>query len=78
MGIQLFIADTEIARRLGLTPQEFRTKSTALERSGFPQQDAQFNNRRYWPAVKAFLDRRYGLDAGSTPSNQPEGEENWT
>lgn len=46
-----------------------------LEKRGFPKVDPLFGGR-YWPAVKAFLDRRHGL-ADSTPAKEPDGEENW-
>lgn len=44
----------------------------ALERSGLPPIDPQFGGR-YWPAVKAFLDRYNRIDgpAGQDVSNPP-------
>ncbi|MGN8096208.1 hypothetical protein [Methylobacterium sp. 22177] len=35
--------------------------AVVLERGGFPRVDPQFGGR-YWPAVKAFLDRRHHVD----------------
>jgi hypothetical protein len=28
---------------------------------GFPRKQALFGNRRYWPSVKAWLDKHHGL-----------------
>lgn len=58
---QLFLTDGEVAVRLGAKPDEFAGTLIVLERAGFPPKDPQFGNRRYWPAVKAWLDRRYKL-----------------
>ncbi|HZH50297.1 MAG TPA: hypothetical protein VEZ16_00295 [Microvirga sp.] len=49
--------------------------AAVLEKRGFPKVDPLFGGR-YWPAVKAFLDRRHGL-ADATPAKEPDGEENW-
>lgn len=49
--------------------------AAVLERRGFPQIDPLLGGR-YWPAVKAFLDRRHGL-TDATPANAADGEENW-
>jgi hypothetical protein len=56
----LFISDTEMYRRLGVGPRTGRIAISALERSGFPPKLPLWGNRRYWPAVRAFLDRHYG------------------
>lgn len=35
---------------------------------GFPRKQPLFGDRRYWPAVKAWLDKRNGLPALSNPA----------
>jgi len=74
----LFVTDGQIAERLGLTFDQFKAALHALEKSGFPMKEPLFENRRYWPACQAFLDRRYGL-AASSPGAIPalDGEERW-
>lgn len=57
----LFLADAEIAKLLGMAPAQWQATATVLERSGLPMKDPQFGDRRYWPAVRAYLDRRAGL-----------------
>jgi len=48
-----------------------------LEREGLPKRDPLFGNRRYWPAVEAFLRRRAGLRP-EAPSYAPDGVEDWS
>ena len=48
-----------------------------LERDGLPKRDPLFGNRRFWPAVEAWLRRRNGL-ASTTGGFAPDGDENWT
>lgn len=57
----LFVTDAQLAERIGLTTEQMKAKTATLEKSGFPTKDVMFENRRYWPAVRAWLDRRYGL-----------------
>ena len=59
-AIGLFISDIEMYRRLGVNPRIGRVAVRALERSGFPPKLPLWGNRRYWPAIRAFLDRHYG------------------
>jgi hypothetical protein len=70
----LFPCDAEIASRLSMGADKFRRLLPALERAGFPTRDPLVGNR-YWPAVKAFWDNRYGL-ANLRPSVHEDGEEN--
>lgn len=77
MAEKLFMTDAEVAKAVGLPTNEFKATVIVLQRSGFPSPDPVFNNRRYWPAVKAFLDRRYGLDGSTKMLTKPDGEENW-
>lgn len=59
----LYLDDKEIAKQLGVSVAEWAVIASRLARVGLPAPDLLFGNRRYWPAVKAFLDRRYGLEA---------------
>lgn len=59
--VGLFVSDTELYRRLGVGPRIGRTAVFALEPHGFPKKQPLFGKKRYWPAVRFFLDRYYGL-----------------
>ncbi len=69
----LFPCEAEIARRLSQTPAEWAAKAKVLERDGMPKIDPVMGGR-FWSAVKAFFDRRYGLS--NVEVSQPDGEEN--
>ncbi len=69
----LFPCETEIARRLSQDPADWRAKAAVLERDGLPPIDPIMGGR-YWPAVEAFWNRRYGLS--SIEPSKPDGEEN--
>ena len=69
----LFPSEAEIARRLSQSASEWRAKAMVLEREGLPPIDALMGGR-YWPAVEAFWNRRYGLS--SIQVYQPDGGEN--
>lgn len=61
----LYITDAELIRRLGV-PEKIARQAIAIydkdpRRNGFPQKNALWGKRRYWPAVKAWLDRNNGL-----------------
>ncbi len=58
---KLFVTEAECAERIGISTDEFKRIVSELDRQGFPMKDPLFANRRYWPAVKAWLDRRYGM-----------------
>lgn len=62
----LFPPEAEIARRLSQTPQTWHAKALVLERDGMPKVDPIMGGR-YWPAVEAYFNRRYGI-ATSGPS----------
>jgi hypothetical protein len=60
----LFVSDTEMLRRIGISEKIGRVAVRELEkRQVFPPKDPLFGNKRYWPAVRAFLDARGGLTA---------------
>jgi hypothetical protein len=58
---KLYVTDAELIRRMGVPEKIARRIITALDndrKSGFPKKDKFFGDRRYWPAVKAYLDKR--------------------
>jgi hypothetical protein len=60
----LFIFDTEMYRRIGVSEKVGRVAVRELEkRQVFPAKDPLFGNKRYWPAVQAFLDARAGISS---------------
>jgi hypothetical protein len=64
MSDTLYITDAELIRRIGVPEKIARAAISALDhnpRSGFPKKVALWGNRRYWPAVKAYLDRTSGI-----------------
>jgi hypothetical protein len=73
----LFLTEAETAERVGLAALDWKAAVSALEKTGLPRPDPLFGGRRYWPAVKAFLDRRAGVQASSR-SPARDGEERWT
>jgi hypothetical protein len=73
----LFLNEGEVARRLGQKPGTWAATAIVLERDGLPKIDPLFGGR-YWPAVRAFFDRRHGLAAGSSNGPlMPDGKENY-
>jgi predicted RNA polymerase sigma factor len=61
----LYITDAELIRRMGVPEKIARDAIRALDhnpKSGFPKKDRLWGDRRYWPAVKAYLDRLNGLN----------------
>jgi hypothetical protein len=69
----LFPSEAEIARRFSQDTTGWSSKVIILEREGFPRVDPLMGGR-YWPACKAWWNRRYGL--GSFEVLQPdEGED---
>jgi hypothetical protein len=60
----LWITDAELIRRIGAPEKIARDALRALDhnpRSGFPQKQKLWGDRRYWPAVKAYFDRTNGI-----------------
>lgn len=56
----LYVTDAELIRRTGVPEKIMRQALRELDakRTGFPPKDPFFGNRRYWPAVKAYLDQQ--------------------
>jgi len=74
----LYLTEVQIAQRLGVTVNEWKATAVVLERQGLPKPEALFGSRRYWPAVRTFLDRRYDLEPQSGQGNPAlDGEERW-
>lgn len=73
---KLFLSEAEIARRLGQTLRDWESVAIVLEREGLPRKDPTFG-MRYWPAVRAFLDRRSGLKTAIMGALAVDGEEMW-
>jgi hypothetical protein len=73
---KLYVTEAECAERIGISTDEFKAIVPELTRQGFPLPDSLFGKRRYWPAVTAWLDRRYGIGDksvhGPYPPDQPE------
>jgi hypothetical protein len=64
---KLYLTDAELIRRLGVPEKILRPILPELENKyGFPRRQALFGNRRYWPAVKAWLDKHNGIPTGVT------------
>lgn len=68
----LFPCEAEIARRLSQSPRDWAAKAIILERDGLPKVDAIMGGR-FWPAVVAYWNKRYGLSTIETFN--PDGEE---
>jgi hypothetical protein len=66
----LWVTDAEIIRRLGAPDKIARAAIRALDASptGFPRKQKLWGDRRYWPAVRAFLDKQNGLTVASPPT----------
>lgn len=69
----LYVTDAEMIRRMGVPEKIARTAIQALDenpRSGFPQKQKLWGERRYWPAVRAYLDRTSGLTIDASLTNR--------
>lgn len=73
----LYVSDEQLCDLLGVGKDKGRIAFQELEIQGFPRKDKLFANKRYFPAVKAFLDDRNGLGRESEPLLTQDGEENW-
>lgn len=58
---KLWVTDAEMIRRIGVPEKKAREAIRMLERmAGFPKKEPLWGDRRYWPAVKGYMDKRYG------------------
>jgi hypothetical protein len=75
----LLVTEAEVARRLGLPAAEWERAAKAYQKAGMPL-PCPITHRLYWPAVRAFLDRHYGLapirPGMLGPATRTDGEEN--
>lgn len=68
---KLYLLDAELFRRLGVPASVIKPILPSLEsKFGFPKKQALFGGRRYWPAVKAWLDRHNGLTVGLSETDR--------
>lgn len=67
----LYKTEAEIAALVGVSTTTWRKVAKALKPKGLPSRDPMFANKRYWPAVRRFLDRRAGLSSGSDRPDRP-------
>lgn len=65
----LYVMDAEIGRRLGINEKDWPRVRCQFEIEGMPRKDPVVK-KRYWPAVKLWLDQRHAFDG-------PDGKENW-
>jgi hypothetical protein len=69
----LYVTDAELIRRMGVPEKVMRPVLRHFDdkpQLGFPKKQALFGNRRYWPAVKAYLDRHSGLRLDAQPEKE--------
>jgi hypothetical protein len=70
----LWVTDEEIVRLLGVPADKARDALHELDRntrSGFPQKQALWGGRRYWPAVQAYFDEAYGFKVARSGVDKP-------
>ena len=66
----LWVTDAELIRRIGVPEKIARQAIRMLDEnraSGFPQKQKLWGDRRYWPAVKDYLDHTNGLNIEASP-----------
>lgn len=67
----LFVTDAELLRRLGVPEKKGYQALGMLDENhksnGFPQPDPLWGSRRYYPAVRAWLDQCYQGKLGAFP-----------
>jgi hypothetical protein len=69
----LWVTDAELIRRMGVPEKIAREALQSLDtdprRTGFPQKQKLWGDRRYWPAVRTWLDNtnKVTLAPSSTP-----------
>lgn len=57
----LWVTDAELIRRMGVPEKKARETLRVLDdKRDFPQKQKLWGDRRYWPAVLAYFNRRYG------------------
>jgi hypothetical protein len=67
---KLYLSDAELIRRLGVPAKVLRPLLPGLEdKYNFPRKQPLFGGRRYWPSVKAWLDKHNGLTVDPSTGN---------
>ena len=65
---KLYVTDAELYRKLGLPRAVIKPLIGVLEtKHGFPRKQQLFGGRRYWPAVKQWLDKHHGINMDAPP-----------
>lgn len=68
---KLYLLDSELIRRIGVPDKWMRSMLPGLEEKyGFPPKQPLFGGRRYWPAVKSWLDKHNGLTMDPSKSTK--------
>jgi len=62
-----YLSERKIAARLNISFARWESNRASFERAGLPRRDPLAGDKRWWPSVKAFFDRRNGLGPGRTP-----------
>ena len=71
-----YLSPIEIARRLNVSVAK---ALVLMQTPGFPEPDPLMGNKRFWPAVEAWLFRRHGISANMAAfDQQPDGKEDWS
>jgi hypothetical protein len=68
-GVGLYVTDAELIEYLGVPYKTACVAIAALDRDrsqNFPQKQKLWGDRRYLPAVQAWLDRKNGLTVASS------------
>lgn len=73
----LFVTDAELIRRMGvpekIARQRLRELDAKAHLTGFPQKQKLWGDRRYWPAVKAYLERTTAPSMGLSQGRSRHG-----
>lgn len=73
----LYLSEDVVGRKvLGSRATMWRNLAPVLEREGLPRVNPLMGGR-YWPAVRAWLDKHEGLGSRAVPSGA-DGEETWS
>lgn len=71
---KLYLTDAELIRRLGVPAAKLRPILPSLEaKFGFPPKQPFFGDRRYWPAVKSWLDKHHGIAIPKSKGSRDDG-----
>lgn len=66
----LWVTDDEMIRRMGVPVKVAKAAIRMYDddpRSGFPPKNKLWGDMRYWPAVRAYLDKANGLKVDAPP-----------